>query len=480
MRRHNVSLIWFTNDLRIRDNRALYSAINSDDLVVPIFIWDEQAKLFGEAQKWWLHNSLSSLDMHLQKLGSRLVLRKGPVIEVLQDISKNFNIQQLHFSRHYTPEGLKQTRLVADWCYSNGISHYQHEGFLLFKPEDLAPVNGKFYSVYTPFWKASSRLNVETALAEPKVMPPCPDIDSAPLDSLNLVGGSQSWSSKFNDRWQVGEKAARVRLDSFLDDVIEFYDKTRDFPGQDGTSKLSMHLHFGELSVRDVWRQVKLKSELEQFPRGETGCITFMKELIWREFCAHLLYHNSHIRSQNFRTDFDNFPWTYDREAFLLWSKGKTGYPIIDAGMRQLWATGWMHNRVRMIVASFLTKNLLIHWRYGEEFFWNTLLDADDASNCVNWQWVAGCGPDAAPYFRIFNPGLQSKKFDPKGQYIRLWVPELVNLPDEYIHEPYLHGKAVLESYGVDLGNNYPRPIVDLQFSRNRALEAYQRWKLRP
>ncbi len=428
----------------------------------------------GGAQKWWLHHSLVELSESLIQRGSSLILRNGTPEAIISDIARTIQIDQIHWNQCYTPDVISRDQKFIQFCDQLGIQTNVHKGNLLFDPSDISTLKGEHYSVYTPFWNAIQKLQVEPNKPSPATLPPCPEMVSDNLSDWKLLPQANGWSENFKDWWRAGETAAQERLDLFLDESIDTYHKGRDLPGIDGTSCLSPYLHFGEISVRDVWHKVSLKRELTGL---SDGCTTFLKELVWREFCAYLLFHNPRILNQNFRKEFDSFPWVQDSNHLQAWQKGKTGYPIIDAGMRQLWATGWMHNRVRMIVASFLTKNLLIHWRQGEEWFWDTLLDADQASNSANWQWVAGSGADAAPYFRIFNPILQSEKFDAKGDYIRRWVPELSHLSDKHIHAPFSQDPMVLKQGGVTLGQTYPFPIVDLSVTRARALAAYKTLK---
>jgi deoxyribodipyrimidine photo-lyase len=468
-----TTILWFNRDLRLRDNCALMAAICSGHPIMPLFVLDEKNISLGAAQRWWLHQSLIQLDRDLSKLGSRLVLRRGEVVEVLKLLAKETDIDQILWNRNYTPEAMVQEADIQSYAHQNHIKAVCHKGYLLFEPDEIKTLNGKPFSVYTPFWNALQKHKVEKPIAKPSNLLACLDIQSDALSDWGLI--AHGWSDKFDDVWQVGEQAARDKLEKFLDEDIETYDVGRNIPGLQATSMLSPYLHFGQISPRDLWHQVVQQREMSQSAKSE-GYTTFLKEVVWREFCSHLLFHNPQILDKNFRSEFDGFPWLENQDHLMAWQKGLTGYPIIDAGMRQLWATGWMHNRVRMIVASFLTKNLLIDWRDGERWFWDTLLDADQASNSVNWQWVAGSGADAAPYFRIFNPTLQSEKFDPHGNYIRQWVPELRQLSDKNIHAPYDLDPWALSLAGIELGVTYPSPIVDLKATRTRALAVYKLW----
>lgn len=465
-----TTIVWFKKDLRLKDNSALIQAIASGHQVLPLFILDDQLKPLGAAQEWWLYHSLQSLDKDLRALGLRLILRRGPAEDVIRQLATGLNIDQIHWARAYTPDAIRQEQRVQTCCRDLGINSVVHKGSVLFEPHEIQTLKAGTFSVYTPFWNALQKQRIEKALPAPTQMPACPPVESDVLEDWNLT---KPWSHKLNGLWQVGEQAAQDKLDAFLEGPIEQYDVMRDYPGVQGTSSLSPHLHFGEISPRDIWNQVILKREMSPVSDGYT---TYLKEIVWREFSYHLLFHNPRILKENFRTDFDGFPWGQNEAHLRAWQKGLTGYPLVDAGMRQLWATGTMHNRVRMIVASFLTKNLMIDWRAGEEWFWNTLLDADQASNAANWQWVAGCGADAAPYFRVFNPLLQSVKFDAKGDYIRQWVPELARLSHKNIHAPFELDPWVLAQSGVKLGDTYPNPIVDLKATRDRALATYKAW----
>jgi deoxyribodipyrimidine photo-lyase len=474
---NKTSIVWFNKDLRLKDNPALWTAIQSSQQIIPLFILDDSLKEMGGAQKWWLHHSLQALDQELQKRGSRLILRKGPAEDVIKSLGQVTPIHQIHWNRSYTADEIAQTERVENFCQVHGIQGLSHKGNLLFEPDTIKTLKGGSFSVYTPFWNTVQKLSVNKLHPTPEALPPMPPLNSEDLMSWELTSGS--WSQKFQGVWAVGEVAAQDKLRVFLEESVEQYHVGRNVPGRFGTSRLSPHLHFGEISARDVWDQTMMASQMSPSGLSE-GYVTYLKEIVWREFCAHLLFHNPRIAEQNFRVDFDGFPWGHDAAHLAAWQKGTTGYPLVDAGMRELWATGWMHNRVRMIVASFLTKNLFIHWRDGEKWFWDTLLDADQASNAANWQWVAGCGADAAPYFRIFNPILQSEKFDAKGDYIRQWIPELSKLSDKQIHAPYLLNSTDLPRAGVVLGKTYPFPIVDLKKSRDRALAQFKEWRHKP
>lgn len=464
-----VIIVWFNKDLRLKDHLALNAAVQSGYLILPLYIYDPSIKQLGGAQKWWLHHSLNALNQGLTKLGSRLILRKGKACDVFKALSAEVDIAGIYWHTTYTSDLIHQTDTIIEFCKENQIEAKRYQGNLLLEPHQIQTLKGGSFSVYTPFWNALQKCPIAKPLAKPKFLSGCPDVQSDKLEEWHL---KEFWSEKFEGLWQPGEATALEMLHDFIDGPVEAYNIMRDFPGKEGTSQLSPYLHFGEISCRDIWHQVLVKREFAS--NGSTeGYTTFLKEIVWREFCAHLLFHNPIITKDNFRKEFDEFPWAHNQDFLTAWQQGKTGYPIIDAGMRQLWATGVMHNRVRMIVASFLTKNLLIDWRHGEAWFWDTLLDADQASNAANWQWVAGCGADAAPYFRIFNPVLQSEKFDRAGEYIRTWVPELKLMPDKYIHAPYEADPYILSKAGV---TTYPRPIVDLKATRDRALSLYKTW----
>ncbi len=450
----NPIIVWFRQDLRLADNPAFTHAAKSGRPVICLFVLDDGAAgewKWGGASRWWLHHSLTALNKSLK---GHLVLRKGGAAQTIKALMRETGADQLVWNRCYEPFAVaRDTGLKT----ALGAAAQSFNGALLHEPWEIKTGAGTPFRVFTPFWNAMLKRPVE----KPKPVPRAPHFAIAPSDSLadwKLLPVKPNWAHGFD--WTPGEKPAQDALYDFLDQVDD-YGRSRDLPDRDGTSRLSAHLHWGEISPRQAWHAVRARHHSE-------GSETFLKELGWREFCAQLLFHNPDLPSQPLDRRFAKFPWRKNEKDFQAWTKGRTGIPIVDAGMRQLWQTGWMHNRVRMIVASLLIKHLGIHWRQGEEWFWDTLVDADLASNSANWQWVAGCGADAAPFFRIFNPVLQGEKFDPQGVYVRRFVPELENCPDKYIHKPWAAPVSP---------ENYPEPIVDLAAGRDRALGIFRALK---
>jgi deoxyribodipyrimidine photo-lyase len=463
----STAIVWFRRDLRLADNAALDRARRAHDRVVPVFVWDPAAEADwapGAASRWWLHHALGDLDQRLRQRGSRLIVASGDTATELDRIRRVTGAEAIYWNRLYEPAFVERDRKLKSELRAAGTRAVSCAGALLFEPWDLLKSDGTPYLVFTPFWKQmQKRWLSPAAFAEPRsLQPPARWPASSALEELKLLP-TRDWAEDFPDRWEPGELAARRRLDHFVENAVGAYEEGRDRPGSHGTSRLSAHLHFGELSPGQV---VRALDEAGQLPVG-TGRWAFLREIAWREFSAHLLFHHPSLPERPLKTQFEDFPWREKadyRRDLISWQRGRTGIPMVDAGMRELWATGWMHNRVRMIVASFLTKNLLIPWTEGARWFWDTLVDADLANNTAGWQWTAGCGADAAPYFRVFNPVLQGQKFDPKGHYVRRWCPELAARPDRDLHEP------------ID-GRDGTMPIVDLRKSRERALAAYDRIK---
>ena len=467
---------WFRNDLRLLDNPALSSAVESGHPILAVYILedgDSNPWAPGGASKWWLHHSLKALDQSLKTLGNRLVLRRGRPQDVLEHLVTETGATAVHVTRLTEPHSIKAESEVKDILNGLGVRLEVFDGNLLFPPGSVMTSKGDPFKVFTPFYKnCLQRLPLQEPLYAPERLPCTRNpVRSDSLDEWKLLPTKPDWSSGWLDMWTPGEAGALSRFDSFLEQSATAYASQRDRPDIFGTSRLSPHLHLGEISPRTCWHH----SLASVKPESQDDLKSFFRQVVWREFSHHLLYHWPKFPEEPFRSEFKRFPWVRDEEAFRRWQQGLTGYPIVDAGMRELWATGWMHNRVRMIVASFLVKHLLIPWQDGTKWFWDTLVDADLANNSVSWQWVAGCGVDAAPFFRIFNPVLQGRKFDPEGTYVRRWVPELTNLKNKYIHEPWAASKHILKNSGVSLGNNYPYPIVDHMDARNRALSAFKR-----
>ncbi len=447
---------------------------------MPLFVLDDKSPerwAPGGASRWWLHRSLESLDEALHGLGAKLVLRHGSADKIIAEVAEETDAAAVHCTRSYEPWSLQLETAVRDRLSRADVELKRFAGPLLHEPDQLKTKAGDPYKVYTPFWRAlSASLNVKRSTPAPTSLTPFKGrIASDSLASWKLLPKKPDWAKGFRDAWQPGEAGALERLHTFLDERIDDYASERNRPDHEGTSCLSPHLHFGEISPRQCWYAACMHASHKR-QHGE-GADTFLKELAWREFSYHLLFHWPDLPDEPFRKEFASFPWDKNLKAEHAWQRGETGYPIVDAGMRQLWATGWMHNRVRMIAASFLIKDLLIPWQKGEAWFWDTLVDADLANNAASWQWVAGSGADAAPYFRIFNPVLQGEKFDPDGDYIRRWVPELAKLPASAIHSPWEADEAVLKKAGVTLGKTYPHPIVDHAERRDAALAAYKKIK---
>ena len=472
----NPVIVWFRNDLRLHDHPALTAAVKSGTPLVLVYILDDDAAghwKLGGASRWWLANSLDALAKDIEHRGGRLLLRRGETSNQLQRLAEETHASAIYFTRGYEPSAVAlESRLHSKFAKTQ-VALKRYGGRLIREPEELRTAAGKPFQVYSPFWRAfTSDLLVAKELSAPRrLVPPAEAVASEKLTDWNLLPSKPDWSSGLADTWVPGEEGARSRLKTFAAGALATYAQSRDRPDQCGTSRLSPHLAFGEISPAACWRAaVHAQHEKEL---GEKSVETFMRELVWREFSYSLLFHLPEMPEKALRTEFSAFPWRNSAADLKAWRRGETGYPIVDAGMRELWSTGYMHNRVRMIVASFLTKHLLLHWTEGEACFWDTLVDADLANNSASWQWVAGCGADAAPYFRIFNPILQGQKFDPEGKYVSKWVPELARLASE-LHSPWAASVSALQRADVKLGKTYPEPIVDHQIARERALKIYQ------
>jgi deoxyribodipyrimidine photo-lyase len=469
-------IMWFRQDLRLTDNAALLAAIATGGPVVPVYVLDFDAPgswAPGGASRWWLHHSLAALAKDLERLGSRLIFQRGPTRTKLAQLAEKVGAEAVYCTRAYQPWARALEEELQSFLKDDGRALKRYAGALLFEPEDLATNADEPFRVFTPFArKALSGAQLRAPRPAPANVPaPSRWPGGDKLGDLKLLPTKPDWAGGLRAAWTPGELGARKRIETFLSDALAGYRDHRDRPDLSGTSRLSPHLHHGEISPHACWHMAGAAAEAAG--RLGAGLETFRKELLWREFSYHLLVHFPDLPTKPFRPEFAAFPWADDVYALAAWQRGKTGYPIVDAGMRELWATGWMHNRVRMIVASFLVKDLRIPWQSGARWFWDTLVDADLANNSASWQWVAGCGADAAPYFRIFNPVTQSQKFDPDGIYIRRWLPELRRLGTEHIHAPWMAPKQALEAAGVQLGHNYPGPIVDHAAARKEALAAF-------
>ena len=468
------AILWLRQDLRLADNPALAELVAGGRAVIPVYVLDEShcARRLGGASLWWLDKSLKALAADLEALGSRLILRRGDPAHQLNEIIATTGATAVCWNRLYDKHAVARDSATKSDLTADGIDVVSCNGGLLNEPWTVKNGAGEPYRVFTPYWRAAraklvdvGELPAPTALTAPDAWP-----DSDTLDDWALHPTTPDWSTGFSG-WSPGEAGAVDLLDRFLSGVIDGYSANRDLPGVEGTSRLSPHLHFGEIGPRQVWRAVQAAAVRGEAPEGQAD--KFLAELGWREFNHHILFHWPDLPTANFKPAFDPFAWRTDVEGLRAWQTGRTGYPIVDAGMRELWTTGFMHNRVRMIVASFLIKDLMVDWREGEAWFWDTLVDADIAQNAANWQWVAGSGADASPYFRIFNPVTQGQKFDAAGAYVRRWVPELAGLPDDVLHAPWTASPLDLRQAGVTLGTTYPHPIVDHAVARDRALAAY-------
>jgi deoxyribodipyrimidine photo-lyase len=462
-------LLWFRQDLRLADNPALQAALGTGRPVIPVFIerGASDGRAWGGASRWWLDKSLAALDADLRALGSRLILRRGDPVDLIRKLAAETGAVGVFWNRLYGPAAINDGAALTA-LRATGLIARSHNAGLLIEPWSLRTAAGKAYRVFTPFWRAArAALDGIEPLPAPRHLP-APEAwpASERLEDWRLHPNAPDWSGGFSD-WRPGEAGARARLDAFVDADLAGYRRLREHMGQAGGSRLSPHLHWGEIGPRQVWAAAQAAAAAGRADDGELD--RFLFELGWREFNHHLLFEIPDIARRNIDPAFDRMAWRSDPQGLEAWREGRTGYPLVDAGMRELWATGFMHNRARMAAASFLTKHLLIDWREGEAWFWDTLVDADEANNPANWQWVAGSGADAAPYFRIFNPVLQGEHYDPDGDYVRRWIPELRALPGAGAHQPWLGGAP-----------DYPQRIVDHRMARERALEAYARTRSRP
>ena len=461
-------IVWFRRDLRLADNPALHRAAQTGAPIIPLYIDEaDMVRLDGGASRVWLHHSLAKL---ADDMGG-IVIRKGKAIDVIADLIKESGATALYWNRRYGPDRDRDA-VIKDRFKEQGINVQSFNGNLLSEPWEIKTKStDSYYKVFSPYWRAvMAQISIGADLPVPELNHYQGALKSLTLDDLGFLPSRPDWGSKMLPHWEVGEAGAQKSLSAFLDGPVASYKADRDRPDRpQGTSRLSPHLAFGEISPRQIWNAVK--------DRDVDGA-KFLSEVGWREFSNALLYYNQNLSLQNFKPGFDGFAWTTNDAHLKAWQTGQTGYPFVDAGMRELWATGYQHNRVRMVTASFLIKHLMIDWREGERWFWDTLFDADPANNAASWQWVAGSGADAAPYFRIFNPFGQGEKFDPNGDYVRRWIPELKHMPNKFIHRPWEAPTLVLKEAGVNLGGNYPKPIVDHKRAREIALDAYQTMRL--
>ncbi len=475
------ALVWLRNDLRLADNPALAAAVDTGRPVVCTYILETPAagqRRLGGAARWWLDKSLRHLAAEIAQRGGQLVLRRGKARAALERLVEDTGAHAVYWNRRYDGGGRAVDAEIKTSLRDRGVGVDSFNGSLLTEPWTVRTGAGGYYKVFTPYWKA-----VRAGYTAPDPLPAparlCgKGIESDRLDAWGLHPSQPDWSTGFDAVWTPGEAGAQARLSQWIETGLAAYDACRNRPDiETGTSGLSPHLRWGEVGPAQVWRAVQARIEA-----GETDADSawvFLSEIVWREFAYVLLYHNPDLAEENYNPDFRLMPWRDSEADYRAWTDGRTGFPIVDAGMRQLWSIGWMHNRVRMIAGSLLTKHLLLPWQWGEDWFWDTLVDADPASNSASWQWVAGSGADAAPYFRVFNPITQGQKFDPDGAYVRRWCPELSRLPDRYLHAPWTAPEAVLRQAGIRLDETYPRPVIDHSDGRKRALDAYDTLKER-
>ncbi len=465
-----ITLFWFRQDLRIADNPGLFEAAQNGT-VLPIYILDTEDPKIGSASKWWLHHSLSALN---ESLDNTLNVYVGRSQNILLEILQKNTIHAVYWNRCYEPWRIANDSLIKAELKNKNIECKSFNGSLLWEPWEVLKKDRTPYKIFTPFYTRGclQAKPPRHPLPQPERLKLVKDpTNPTTLESLSLLP-KVGWDKQMRSCWDIGEHAAQARLIEFLEHGLQGYKEDRNYPFKKNVSRLSPHLHFGEISPNQAWYGAQTLG-LSQGWTNDNDC--FLSELGWREFSHSLLYHFPDLPNKNFQQKFDHFPWVNNPLYVKAWQTGQTGYPIVDAGMRELWQTGYMHNRVRMIVGSFLVKNLLQHWHHGRDWFWDCLVDADLANNSGGWQWIAGSGADASPYFRIFNPVTQGEKFDPDGKYTRLFVPELNSLPNKYLFKPWEAPAGVLDACGIVLGKNYPKPIVDLTVSRNKALEAYKR-----
>ncbi len=469
------SLVWLRRNLRLDDNRALIAAAERGGAVIPFFIFGDDLDP-ASAGHWWLEHSLQAFQRDLRSARSRLILRSGDPAKVIPALVEETGAAAVFWDASFEPAQRRADERLSVILAREGVLGRSFHDGLLRDPAELLTKQGTPFKVFTPFWnhclsrgEPSAPQKSPAFFRAPRVWPRSETCDE------RRCARALKWAVKMEPWWKPGEAGAWEHFRSFLGEKLGDYREGRDRPAEDGTSRLSPHLHFGEISVRRIWQEMQRHRAKDRRPGSARASEAFLRQILWREFAAGLLFHFPKTVNEPLRESFGKFEWKQDPQRLRAWQKGMTGYPIVDAGMRQLWATGWMHNRVRMIAASFLVKDLLIDWKKGAAWFMETLVDADLGNNTFGWQWVAGCGADAAPYFRIFNPVLQGEKFDPEGTYVRRWVPELAKAPKRFVHAPWKAPREVLDEAGVQLGRDYPAPIVDHDAARKRALLLYFR-----
>ncbi|MCC7412583.1 MAG: deoxyribodipyrimidine photo-lyase [Gammaproteobacteria bacterium] len=476
-----TTIVWLRNDLRLTDNRALHAAVARGGPVVPVFVFapeEEGGWAPGSAARYWLHQSLTGLGAALAARGSPLVLARGPSAPALAALATQTGADAVFWNRRYEPAAMARDGEIAPRLRAGGLHVDSFKSGLLVEPHEVATRAGTPFKVFTPFWRHCTReLEPPAPLPAPvELRAPARRPASLPLAAFGLEP-RPDWADGIRRAWQFGEQGAIDRLAQFIDTALDDYADGRDRPDLEGGSRLSPYLHFGELSPATIWHRVRAAQAQRGRMSESRAAAAYLRQIWWREFAHHLLQHFPATTDAPLRPRFAGFPWIEDAGALARWQRGQTGYPIVDAGMRELWVTGWMHNRVRMIAASFLVKDLLLPWQAGARWFWDTLVDADLANNTLGWQWTAGCGADAAPYFRIFNPVSQGRRFDPNGTYVRRWLPALAHLPAAHVHAPWNAPANVLAAAGVRLGESYPAPMVEHAWARRRALAAYDRVK---
>lgn len=473
-----ATIVWFRRDLRLQDNPALAAALERGAPIVPVYLFapeEEGEWAPGGASRWWLHHALESLQAGLGERGLPLVLRRTASREGLRELVAETGADAVYWNRRYEPAIIERDTTIKQALRDDGLEAKSFNGSLLWEPHEVSTQTGEPYRVFTPFWRSLRARPAPAPCPLPAVKWAAPETRPASesLESLALLP-AMNWADSFTQRWTPTLEGAETALAEFLAGPISGYPDRRDRPAKKGTSRLSPFLAHGQLGPRQVWAAVHASGAADS-----NDGYKFLSEIAWREFAYHLLVHFPQTPERALYDKYDDFPWQPDESQLRAWQRGQTGYPIVDAGMRELWATGWMHNRVRMIVASLLVKHLLQPWQDGARWFWDTLVDADLASNTMGWQWSAGSGADAAPYFRIFNPILQGEKFDPDGAYVKRWVPELKDMPAKYIHSPWEAPLDIRKAAGVRLGGNYPKPVIEHKTGRERALAALQANKVR-
>jgi deoxyribodipyrimidine photo-lyase len=477
---NTTAVVWLRRDLRLTDNPALAAAAQACDRIIPVYIHapaEEGPWEPGAASRWWLHHSLRALQDSLRQRGSRLLLRTGPSLATLQELLAVTGARAVYWNRRYEPAVQARDKIIEACLTEQGIEVGISNAALLFEPRDVSRKDGGPYRVFTPYSKACLARDVTPPIPGPAGrLPAMREHASLDLKELGLLP-SRHWYRGFESVWSPGENGAWRQLEHFIEHALGDYPAARDRLDCAGTSRLSPHLHFGEIGPRQIWQALEQLRLHHPQPGLLAATDAFQRQLLWREFAHHLLEHFPATPQEPLYTRYQGFPWREDHIHLEAWQRGRTGIPLVDAGMRELWSTGFMHNRARMVAASFLTKNLGLHWLQGARWFWDTLVDADLANNTLGWQWAAGCGADAAPYFRIFNPVRQGERFDPDGVYLRRWVPELARLPSRSIHRPWSTPPDIPADAGQPPGNNYPPPVVDVESSRKQALERYADWK---